>query len=189
MRETNSCAVGGAEYGLSSSRGGFVLSWRAIARLTSGVDSSIASIFSERRRSTLRLTYDQGSTKRSPARPVSSFCATSKRWRGRVKLWRLGKVSNSPYVRSDMTDDVGRCVEPAMSTILRECFATARQGWKSSGFPIIVVGTTCDVDKIPTGVLGAFKEEISYEVSRSPLWAVSRAESTIAIGAWGTGTT
>lgn len=53
-----------------------------------------------------------------------------------------------------------------MSTILRECFATARQGWKSSGFPIIVVGTTCDVDKIPTGVLGAFKEEIPYEVSR-----------------------
>lgn len=51
-----------------------------------------------------------------------------------------------------------------MSTILRECFATARSGWKASGFPIIIIGTTCDVDKIPTGVLGAFKEEISYEV-------------------------
>lgn len=52
-----------------------------------------------------------------------------------------------------------------MSTILRECFAIARQGWKSTGFPIVVVGTTVDVDKIPTGVLGAFKEEIAYEVS------------------------
>lgn len=58
--------------------------------------------------------------------------------------------------------------EPAMSTILRECFAVARQGWKASGFPVIILATTCDVDKIPTGVLGAFKEEISIEVRPPP---------------------
>jgi peroxin-6 len=55
-----------------------------------------------------------------------------------------------------------------MSTILRECFATARAGWKSTGFPIIILATTCDVDKIPTAVLGSFKEEISVEVSPYP---------------------
>lgn len=51
-----------------------------------------------------------------------------------------------------------------MSTVLKECFATARQGWKSSGFPIIILATACDVEKVPTSVLGAFKEEISIEV-------------------------
>lgn len=55
--------------------------------------------------------------------------------------------------------------EPAITTVLTECFTTARQGWKASGFPIIIVGTTCDVEQIPTGVLGGFKEEISLEVS------------------------
>jgi hypothetical protein len=29
---------------------------------------------------------------------------------------------------------------------------------------VIIVATTCDIEKIPTGVLGAFKEEIGYEV-------------------------
>lgn len=53
--------------------------------------------------------------------------------------------------------------EPAMTTILQECFAEARKGWKSSGYPLIVVGTTNDPDKIPTGVLGAFKREIKLE--------------------------
>lgn len=56
-------------------------------------------------------------------------------------------------------------IEPAIATVLTECFTIARQGWKASGFPIIIVGTTCDVEQIPTGVLGGFKEEISLEVS------------------------
>lgn len=54
-----------------------------------------------------------------------------------------------------------------MSTILRECFAVARQGWKASGFPTVILATTCDVDKIPSGVLGAFKEELTLDVRPS----------------------
>ena len=50
-----------------------------------------------------------------------------------------------------------------MTTVLRECFAIARQGWRTTGYPVIILGTTCDIEKIPTGVLGAFKEEISIE--------------------------
>ncbi|KDE02293.1 hypothetical protein MVLG_07138 [Microbotryum lychnidis-dioicae p1A1 Lamole] len=53
--------------------------------------------------------------------------------------------------------------EPAMTTVLKECFATARQGWKTSGFPVIIIATTCDIEKLPRGVLGAFKEEIAIE--------------------------
>ncbi|SCV73142.1 BQ2448_7067 [Microbotryum intermedium] len=53
--------------------------------------------------------------------------------------------------------------EPAMTTVLKECFAAARQGWKASGFPVIIVATTSDIEKLPTGVLGLFKEEIAIE--------------------------
>lgn len=53
--------------------------------------------------------------------------------------------------------------EPAMTTVLRDCFAVARSGWKTTGFPVIILATTCDVEKVPTGVLGAFKEESSIE--------------------------
>lgn len=55
-----------------------------------------------------------------------------------------------------------------MTTVLRECFASARQGWKSTGHPVIILGTTCDIEKIPTGVLGAFKEEINIEAPGEP---------------------
>nr|CRX79136.1 hypothetical protein ls5930a1_00167 [Leucosporidium scottii]CRX79213.1 hypothetical protein ls5931a1_00041 [Leucosporidium scottii] len=58
--------------------------------------------------------------------------------------------------------------EPAMSTVLKECFAVARQGWKSSGYPIIILATACDVEKVPTSVLGAFKEELSIEAPGEP---------------------
>lgn len=51
-----------------------------------------------------------------------------------------------------------------MANILKECFEVARQGWKKGGFPIVIVATTCDVDKIPMTVLGLFKEEIGIEV-------------------------
>ncbi|KAM0786124.1 hypothetical protein ACM66B_006934 [Microbotryomycetes sp. NB124-2] len=58
--------------------------------------------------------------------------------------------------------------EPAMSTVVKECLDSAQQGWKSSGFPVIVVGTTSDVDKVSTGVLGAFKEEIAVDAPSEP---------------------
>ncbi|KAK4048422.1 peroxisomal assembly protein [Microbotryomycetes sp. JL201] len=58
--------------------------------------------------------------------------------------------------------------EPAMSTIVKECLASAQQGWKTSGYPVIVVGTTSDADKVSTGVLGAFKEEIAIDAPSEP---------------------
>lgn len=50
-----------------------------------------------------------------------------------------------------------------MTTVLRDSFSTIRSGFVSSSEPVIVLGTTTDIDKIPTGVLGLFKEEISIE--------------------------
>lgn len=52
-----------------------------------------------------------------------------------------------------------------MTTVLRECFQSLRDGWISSQWPVVVAATTTDVEKVPTGVLGLFKEEIALEVS------------------------
>ncbi|BGP35154.1 peroxisomal assembly protein [Rhodotorula toruloides] len=58
--------------------------------------------------------------------------------------------------------------EPPMTTALRDCFATIRDGWKASGHPVVVVATTTDVEKVPTGVLGLFKEEIGIQAPAEP---------------------
>ncbi|POY70700.1 hypothetical protein BMF94_6283 [Rhodotorula taiwanensis] len=58
--------------------------------------------------------------------------------------------------------------EPAMTTTLRDCFETLRDGWTASGWPVIVAATTTDVEKVPTGVLGLFKEEIALEAPGEP---------------------
>ncbi|GAA6063493.1 hypothetical protein JCM10212_004452 [Sporobolomyces blumeae] len=58
--------------------------------------------------------------------------------------------------------------EPAMTTVLRESFSTIRSSFTSASQPVIVLGTTTDVDKLPTGVLGLFKEELSIEAPGEP---------------------
>ncbi|GAA5839198.1 hypothetical protein JCM9279_002624 [Rhodotorula babjevae] len=58
--------------------------------------------------------------------------------------------------------------EPPMTTVLRDCIETIREGWKTSGHPVVVVATTTDVDKVPTGVVGLFKEEIGIEAPGEP---------------------
>ncbi|GAA6020420.1 hypothetical protein JCM10207_002101 [Rhodosporidiobolus poonsookiae] len=58
--------------------------------------------------------------------------------------------------------------EPPMTTVLRECFDTIREGWQTSGQPVVVVATTTDVEKVPTGVLGLFKEEIGIDAPAEP---------------------
>ena len=59
-------------------------------------------------------------------------------------------------------------IEPAMTTVLRESFSTIRSGFISSSQPVIVLGTTTDIDKLPTGVIGLFKEELSIEAPGEP---------------------
>jgi peroxin-6 len=54
-----------------------------------------------------------------------------------------------------------------MTTVLKECLDTIKEGWMSSGYPVVVVATTTDIEKVPTGVLGLFKEEIGIEVRTS----------------------
>lgn len=55
-----------------------------------------------------------------------------------------------------------------MTTVLRESFATIRSGFIDSSQPVIVLGTTTDIDKLPTGVIGLFKEELSIDAPGEP---------------------
>jgi peroxin-6 len=39
-----------------------------------------------------------------------------------------------------------------------------RQPWKLTGYPVVIVGTTCDPAKCSPGILAAFKHEIVFDV-------------------------
>lgn len=74
-----------------------------------------------------------------------------------------GASFSSPFPSRDEADCFS-LAEPPMTTVLKECLDTIKEGWLSSGYPVVVVATTTDVEKVPTGVLGLFKEEIGIEV-------------------------
>jgi hypothetical protein len=54
--------------------------------------------------------------------------------------------------------------EPHVVNVLRECMNDLQNGWKLTGWPVIVVASTSDADRIPLGVLGCFKHDITFEV-------------------------
>ncbi|KAG8958992.1 peroxisomal assembly protein [Tulasnella sp. 419] len=68
--------------------------------------------------------------------------------------------------RTSQSLETGR--EPAIIPAFQECLNDLKQAWKLTGFPIIVVATTTDVDRVPVGVLGCFKHEIQFEVPNEP---------------------
>jgi peroxin-6 len=50
-----------------------------------------------------------------------------------------------------------------MASILQDCLAGLNAAWRTSGFPVIVIGTTAVADRIPAGVLACFKTEFVME--------------------------
>lgn len=54
--------------------------------------------------------------------------------------------------------------EPTVASTLQECLKVAQEARANTGFPLILVGTTSDVEKIPLSVIGLFKEEVAIEV-------------------------
>ncbi|KAH9830946.1 AAA-domain-containing protein [Rhodofomes roseus] len=53
--------------------------------------------------------------------------------------------------------------EPSIANALQECISSLQQGWNLTGYPVLVVGTTSDPDKVPSRVLSSFKHEITLE--------------------------
>ncbi len=56
-------------------------------------------------------------------------------------------------------------VEPAVVSVFRDCISELPQAWKRTMFPVVVVGTSSQVEVIPSGILTCFKQEISCDVS------------------------
>lgn len=56
--------------------------------------------------------------------------------------------------------------EPQIAKVLQECIESLSSTWSSSGYPVVVVGTASDPDKVPVGILACFKHELAIEVSR-----------------------
>ena len=50
-------------------------------------------------------------------------------------------------------------------TALRECMDGIQTSWKTTGYPLIVVGTTSASGSLPVGLASCFKQEILFEVS------------------------
>jgi peroxin-6 len=48
---------------------------------------------------------------------------------------------------------------------LRECMDGIQPSWKSTGYPLIVIGTTSASGSLPVGLVSCFKQEILFEVS------------------------
>ena len=48
---------------------------------------------------------------------------------------------------------------------LRECMDGIQQSWKTTGYPLIVIGTTSASSSLPVGLVNCFKQEILFEVS------------------------
>ena len=49
-------------------------------------------------------------------------------------------------------------------TALRECIDDIQTSWKSTGYPLIVIGTTSATGSLPVGLPSCFKQEILFEV-------------------------
>ncbi|KIJ27843.1 hypothetical protein M422DRAFT_235875 [Sphaerobolus stellatus SS14] len=54
--------------------------------------------------------------------------------------------------------------EPAIASALQECIADLGNHWKSTSYPVLVMATTSEPERVPASVLASFKHEIVFEV-------------------------
>ncbi|KAI9491641.1 P-loop containing nucleoside triphosphate hydrolase protein [Zychaea mexicana] len=53
--------------------------------------------------------------------------------------------------------------EPLLATVLQECIENVNAAHANTGYPVMVVSTTSDVDALPTSILGCFRHEVTVE--------------------------
>ncbi|CAG8480913.1 8023_t:CDS:2, partial [Funneliformis caledonium] len=53
--------------------------------------------------------------------------------------------------------------DPTISTILQDCFKQLLINFQNIGYPVLVVGTTGDIEEVPASVIGCFRHEIAFE--------------------------
>ncbi|CAG8505257.1 3910_t:CDS:10 [Diversispora eburnea] len=58
--------------------------------------------------------------------------------------------------------------EPSISSVLQDSFKQLLENFQTIGYPVLVVGTTGDIEKIPASVISCFRHEISFEAPDEP---------------------
>ncbi|EJU05669.1 AAA-domain-containing protein [Dacryopinax primogenitus] len=53
--------------------------------------------------------------------------------------------------------------EPSIATALRECVASLPSAWQESQFPVILLASSSEGDKIPLSIQACFKHEINFD--------------------------
>ncbi|CAG8491490.1 5717_t:CDS:10 [Ambispora leptoticha] len=59
--------------------------------------------------------------------------------------------------------------EPTVSVTLQDCFKQLVESFKKIGHPVLVIGTTSDIEKIPASVIGCFRHQILFEAPAEPV--------------------
>lgn len=57
-------------------------------------------------------------------------------------------------------------LEPSVANVLQECIEEMKKSWKSTGYPVVTLGTTSLPDRVPPSILSSFKHHISFEAGR-----------------------
>ncbi|KAJ4488270.1 AAA-domain-containing protein [Lentinula aciculospora] len=65
------------------------------------------------------------------------------------------------FAQSTQAPENGK--EPVIVNVVRECIQNVHHAWKSSGYPVIICGTTSMAEKVPTGLLACLKHEVLFE--------------------------
>ncbi|KAJ3843702.1 AAA-domain-containing protein [Lentinula raphanica] len=65
------------------------------------------------------------------------------------------------FAQSTQASENGK--EPVIVNVVRDCIQDAHLAWKSSGYPVVVYGTTSIAERVPTGLQACLKHEVSFE--------------------------
>jgi peroxin-6 len=59
-------------------------------------------------------------------------------------------------------EDIG--LDSSIVTALTEELAKSESNWRMTGYPLVIMGTTSETDRVPSGILGCFTHIVDFEV-------------------------
>ena len=62
---------------------------------------------------------------------------------------------------------------------MRECIDGIQTSWKTTGYPLIVIGTTGASGSLPVSLISCFKQEILFEVRYLQLRHLDQASTSL----------
>jgi hypothetical protein len=85
------------------------------------------------------------------------------RWLKVRRYWNRAKVLFIYGCDARCVND-GVVSELVIAATLHDCINGLNESWKLTGYPVVVVGTTSESERVPKSILSSFKHEVSFEV-------------------------